>query len=78
MSFICIVRAGDEEKRVGGKRKQSLQHRRKQVTKHPEDDAFHESICHLTMHVTCSAVSLDQIGAKNAHETFRKTWPLFA
>ena len=68
--------AGDEEKRVGGKRKQT-QHKREQVTRHLE--GWHtcmKSMCHLTMHVTCNAVSLDQLGAEMHMKNFETTWQL--
>ena len=61
----CKKNAGDEEKRAGGKRKQTVQHKGEQVTKHPEGwQNLNKGMCHLTMHVTCIAVSLDQLGAK--------------
>ena len=66
---------GDEEKRVGGKRKQTLQHKKEQVTRHPEGwNIYMKSMCHLTMDVTCNAVSLDQLGAKMHMKNFEPTW----
>ena len=45
---------GDEEKQVGGKRKQTLQDKREQVTIHPEGWTFIWRACVTwTMHVTC-------------------------
>ena len=44
----------------------------KQVTT-SEEDATYLSICRMTMHVTCNAVSLDQLEPKKAHETTSET-----
>ena len=49
----------EKESELGGKRKQNLQHRRKQVTNIQRMQTL--GMCHLTMHVTCCAVSLDQL-----------------
>ena len=57
LKHSCVsLRVGDE-KRVGGKRQTE-----------PPKYATYLSICHLTMHVTCVAVSLDQLEPKKAHE----------
>ena len=51
-----------------GKEKQGLEHPKRMNLL---------SICHMTMHVTCNAVSLDQLGPKKAHEELLKDWQLF-
>ena len=67
LKHTCVsLRAGDE-RRVGRKRKTEPPERRKQVTT-SRKDATYLSICHLTMHVTCVAVSLDQLEPNHAHE----------
>ena len=66
LKHTCVsLRVGDE-KRQGGKRKTKPQKRQKQVTTSKEDVTY-LSICHMTMHVTCSAVSLDQLEPRKAH-----------
>ena len=66
LKHICVsLRVGDR-KRVDGKRKTEPP-RRKQVTT-SKRDATYSSICQMTMHVTCVAVSLDQLEPKKAHE----------
>ena len=60
------------EVRVGGKRKTEPPKRRKQVTTSKED-ATYLGICHMTIHVTCVAVSLDQLEPKKAHELTSET-----
>ena len=70
LKHTCVsLRVGDE-RRVGGKRKTEPPERRKQVTTSKKDATYLSicSICHLTMHVTCVAVSLDQLEPKTAHE----------
>ena len=67
LKHTCVsLRVGDE-KRVGGTRKTEPPKRSKQVTT-SKKDATYLNICHLTMHVTCVAVSLDQLEPKKAHE----------
>ena len=55
---------------VGKENKPSnIRLKREQVTKHPEGwQTYMKSMCHLTMHATCNAASLDQLGAEIAHE----------
>ena len=72
LTHTCVsLRVGDE-KRVGGKRKTEPPKRGKQVTTSKED-ATYLNICHMTMHVTCMAVSLDQLEPKKAHEITSET-----
>ena len=72
LKHTCVsLRVGDE-KRVGGKRKTEPPKRRKQVTTSKED-ATYLSICHVTMHVICIAVTLDQLEPKKAHEITSET-----
>ena len=65
LKHTCVsLRVGDE-RRVGAKRKTEPPKRQKQVATSKEDVTYF-SICHLTTHVTCSAVSLDQLEPKKA------------
>ena len=58
-----------------GKEKQSLD-RGRNKWQHPKRMNL-LSICHMTMHVTGNAVSLDQLEPKKAHEELLKDWQLF-
>ena len=41
------------------------------------DERQYEGMCHLTMHVTCHAVSVDQLRAEMHTQNFESTWQLF-
>ena len=67
LKHTCVsLRVGDG-RRVGGKRKTEPAKSRKQMTT-SKKDATYLRICHLTMLVTCIAVSLDQLEPKKAHD----------
>ena len=67
LKHTCVsLRVGDE-RQVGGKRKTKPAKSRKQMTT-SKKDATYLRICHLTMLVTCIAVSLDQLEPKEAHD----------
>ena len=68
-------RVGDE-KRQGGKKKNRASTEAETSDNIPKRMNL-LSMCHMTMRVTCSAVSLDQLEPKKAHEDFRGDWQLF-
>ena len=74
---LVSIRKGEGDERRSewvGKEKQSLQ-RGRNKWQHPRKDLL--SICHMTMRVICSAVSLDQLEPKKAHGKLLKNWQLF-
>ena len=65
-----------DEKRQGGKKKNRASTEAETSDNIPKRMNL-LSMCHMTMRVTCSAVSLDQLEPKKAHEDFRGDWQLF-
>ena len=64
-----------QDLRVGDEKRQGVKKKNKASTEAETSDDIPKrknllSICHLTMRVTCSAVSLDQLEPKKAHENF--------
>ena len=64
-THLCFLKGRRE---TSGWEKKNRASKEEETSDNIQEDETHLGICHLTMHVTCVAVSLDQLEPKKAHE----------
>ena len=65
-THLCFLRGGRRE--TSGWEKKNRASKEEETSDNIQEDETYLSICQLTMHVTCVAVSLHQLEPKKTHK----------